>query len=398
MRFRSFSLVKEELLFFLEHKVEQVKFIDRTFNANHEHALGIWKLLKEHDNGITNFHFEIAADILSREELELLVTLRPGLVQLEIGVQSTNEVTIDAIKRSMNLDKLEYAVNRINRAQNIHQHLDLIAGLPYEDYESFHKSFNHVYQMRPHQLQLGFLKVLKGSRMYAEAEKFGIVCQSEPPYEVLFTNWLSYKDVIRLKKVEAMVELFYNSNQFCNTMQMMVYLSGDAFELYEKLAEFFERNGYFTMSVRRMYYYEIILSYAEQYLPDYRELIQESLIYDCYLRENMKSRPEFAPCQDSKKDAIREIYSFAISEGLLYQYEGYDRKQVIRMTHLEFFRYPVWKENPEDKMRKMKNRIPVIFQYEKRNPLTLNGEIIILTERGNYERQTDKGDTGNTGS
>ena len=194
LRFRDIEVVKKELQFFLDQKVPQVKFIDRTFNCNHQHAMEIWSYIQEHDNGITNFHFEISADLLNGEELALLAKMRPGLVQLEIGVQSTNLQTLEAVRRHTNLDKLRHAVVRIHSEYNIHVHLDLIAGLPYEDMGSFIRSFNDVYSMRPQQLQLGFLKVLKGSYLEEMAQTYGIVYQSCPPYEVLYTIWLSYGD------------------------------------------------------------------------------------------------------------------------------------------------------------------------------------------------------------
>lgn len=164
--------------------------------------MAIWRYIKEHDNGITNFHFEIAADILNEEELELVNSLRPGAIQMEIGVQSTNLQTIEEIDRVMDVDKLAKIVERIHQGHNVHVHLDLIAGLPYEDYESFAHSFNDVYAMKPEQLQLGFLKVLKGSKMHDNAERYGLQYTSCPPYEVLFTKWISYDEILRLKQIE----------------------------------------------------------------------------------------------------------------------------------------------------------------------------------------------------
>lgn len=184
--------------------------------------MGIWQFIKEHDNGVTNFHFEIAADILDEEQLSLLETLRPGLIQLEIGVQSTNDTTIDAINRRMDLKMVSENVARIKKkTDNIHQHLDLIAGLPFEDYTSFGNSFNDVYAMKPDQLQLGFLKVLKGSYMEEVSKEYGIIYKAKPPYEVLYTKWLPYDDVIRLKGVEEMAEVYYNSGQFKETLAFL---------------------------------------------------------------------------------------------------------------------------------------------------------------------------------
>lgn len=248
VRLRDLALVKEELQFFLDQKVPQVKFIDRTFNCNHQHAMEIWKYIQEHDNGITNFHFEISADLLNGEELALLAKMRPGLVQLEIGVQSTNLQTLEAVRRHTNLDKLRHAVVRIHSEYNIHVHLDLIAGLPYEDMGSFIRSFNDVYSMRPQQLQLGFLKVLKGSYLEEMAQTYGIVYQNCPPYEVLYTKWLSYGDIIRLKRVEEMVELYYNSNQFTHLIPVLQSRFENPFAMYDKLADFYHKKD--ILSIR----------------------------------------------------------------------------------------------------------------------------------------------------
>ena len=343
VRFRDMDMVKRELQFFLDHRVKQVKFVDRTFNCNHEHAMEIWRYLYEHDNGVTNFHFEISADILQKEEIELLNRFRPGLAQLEIGVQSVNPHTLRAICRGMDMEKLEKNVAAIHEGGNVHQHLDLIAGLPFEDYASFGNSFNRVYRMRPEQLQLGFLKVLKGSEMRERAQEYGIRCLEEPPYEVLCTKWLSYEDMLRLKQIEEMVELYYNSGQFTHTMPFLERAFGNPFAMYETLAEFYARNGYLAAGPARVHRYRILLAFASEYdgarLAVYREL----LTYDMYLRENMKSRPEFAADLSLYKDIVRSFYKREEQErALLPDYRPYDWKQMAKMTHMEPFSYPVW--------------------------------------------------------
>ena len=232
LRFRDTETVKKELQFFIDNKVPQVKFVDRTFNCKHDHAMAIWKYINEHDNGVTNFHFEISADLLREEELQEMSTMRPGLIQLEIGVQSTNPDTIKAIHRTMDFEKLKGIVDRIHSFGNIHQHLDLIAGLPYEDYDSFRNSFNDVYALKPQQLQLGFLKVLKGSHMMEMCREYGIVYKTQEPYEVLSTKWLDYDHVLKLKTVENMVEVYYNSGQFQNTLEYLENFFQDACLLY----------------------------------------------------------------------------------------------------------------------------------------------------------------------
>ncbi len=343
VRLRDFEMVQKELQFFLDNKVKQVKFVDRTFNCNHEHAQKIWRYILEHDNGVTNFHFEIAADLLNEEELAILRKMRPGLVQLEIGVQSTNPKTLGAIHRVMNVEKLAQVVDFINQGRNVHQHLDLIAGLPYEDYESFGRSFDRVYAMKPEQLQLGFLKVLKGSEMCERAEEYGTHYTDKPPYEVLFTNWLSFEEVLRLKRIEEMVELYYNSNQFVHTLPFLVQVFETPFGMYEELASFYERKSYFVNSPARSYRYQVLLEFAVEYDGAHEDIYRELLTYDMYLRENLKSRPEFARDLTEHKEAMRSFYRREEeTRQYLPRYEAYDSKQLARMTHLEPFSFPVW--------------------------------------------------------
>lgn len=341
LRFRDLELVKKELQFFLDHRVPQVKFVDRTFNCKHEHAMTIWKYILEHDNGETNFHFEISADLLREEEMELMSQMRPGLIQLEIGVQSTNPETIRAIHRHMDLKKLEHCVNRVHSFRNIHQHLDLIAGLPYEDYDTFHQSFNDVYQMKPDQLQLGFLKVLKGSLMQKEAEGYGIVYKEKEPYEVLSTNWLTYGEVLKLKMVESMVEVYYNSGQFWHTLEYLVPFEKDAFTFYEKLGSFYEKKGYSEISHSRMRRYEILLEYLQEETDVPTEVAAQKMLYDLYLREKLKKRPVFAPDQKQYETAV-------------WNYRK--NNQVSKTAHIEVF----------------ENGTVILFDYEKRDPLSKN--------------------------
>ena len=341
LRFRDLELVKKELQFFLDHKVPQVKFVDRTFNCKHEHAMAIWKYILEHDNGVTNFHFEVSADLLRDEEMDLMAKMRPGLIQLEIGVQSTNQETIRAIHRHMDLDKLERCVDRVHSFRNIHQHLDLIAGLPYEDYDTFHRSFNDVYQMKPDQLQLGFLKVLKGSLMKEEAEKYGIVHKEKEPYEVLSTKWLPYGDVLKLKAVESMVEVYYNSGQFQHTLEYLVPLAKDAFTFYESLGAFYEKKGYSEISHSRMRRYEILLEYLQEETDVSVEKASQKMLYDLYLREKLKKRPSFAPDQ--------KVYETAI-------WDYRKANHIPKTAHIEVFA----------------DGRAVLFDYERRDPLSNN--------------------------
>ena len=374
VRFRSLDLVLPELQFFLDHKVPQVKFVDRTFNCKREHTLGIWRYLVEHDNGITNFHFEVSADIFDEEELELIGKMRPGLIQLEIGVQSTNPDTIREIHRHMDLVKLKRAVDRVYDYRNTHQHLDLIAGLPYENYESFMRSFDDVYRMRPDQLQMGFLKVFKGSYMEEQVAAYDLKYRGIPPYEVLSTKWLPYSDVIRLKGVEDMVEVYYNSGQFPATMKLLEKRFQRPSEIFVDLAEYYEKNGLTGISHSRLARYEILYRFLEEDMrEEERDLVtaakvpetgqpsladfRDSLMYDLYVRENIKSRPSFASDQSPYKKEVREFF-MAEEENpkWLTDYAGFDSRQMAKMAHLEH----------------MEDGTFVLFDYKKRDPLSGN--------------------------
>lgn len=376
VRLRDLDLVKKELQFFLDVKVPQVKFIDRTFNCNRDHACEVWQYILDNDNGITNFHFEISADILTDRELSILEKMRPGLVQLEIGVQSTNPETIKEINRVMNVDKLREVVARIHSFKNIHQHLDLIAGLPFEDFTTFQKSFNDVYFMKPEQLQLGFLKVLKGAKMWEKAQEYGIAYTEKPPYEVLFTNWITYEEILKLKQVEEMVEMYYNSNQFTYTLAMLEQEFETPFKLYEALADYYEEKGYALQNPARSYRYQILLDFCIEKAPEKENMYREILTFDIYLREKMKTRPAFAKSQDPLKDISREIYQKEEeTRELLPAYAEYNSKQLSKMTHLEEFEYSVWKQSD---CKKLTENQLIIFDYNERNPLNAEAKIILL--------------------
>ena len=363
VRFRSLDLVMKELDYFLERKVPQVKFVDRTFNCKKSHALAIWRYLLEHDNGVTNFHFEISADLIDEEELEVMEQMRPGLIQLEIGVQTTNPDTITEIRRKMNLDRLKQVVDKINGFHNIHQHLDLIVGLPYENYERFCQSFDDVYWMRPEQLQLGFLKVLTGSYMAEKTQDYGLLYHQEPPYEVLATKWLDYGQVLRLKAVEDMVEVHYNSGQYTETLREMEQHWASPYAMFEALADYYERLGYTGIAINRLTRYEILFGFLQETEPEKTERYRDLLTYDLYLRENIKSRPAFLRDESPWKTLRREFFQGEEKEPkYLKGYEGYDSRQMAKMAHLEVFG---------------DGRV-VVFDYKNRDPLTYNAKAFLI--------------------
>ena len=414
VRFRDLELVKEELCYFLDARVPQVKFVDRTFNCKKSHAMAIWKFIQEHDNGITNFHFEIAADLLGEDEMELLAKMRPGLVQLEIGVQTTNTQTLEAIRRKTDLQEIQRITARINQGRNVHQHLDLIAGLPYEGMDSFRRSFNDVYAMEPEQLQLGFLKVLKGSYMEEMASAYGLTYSSIPPYEVLSTRWLSYDGILELKEVEDMVEVYYNSRQFTCTLKAFEKQFTSPYDMFYFMGEYYRNRGLAGISHNRIARYEILFDiikerlilfggqtydvighagnaavYADDmsrphcpkqqaklaepvHLDDtpQRELetYRDLLMTDLYLRENVKSRPGFARDQSAFKAQIKDFFiKEEKAPRYLTDYKGYDSRQMSKMAHVEA----------------MADGTLVLFDYRNRDSLTYNARACVIDKTDN---------------
>lgn len=373
VRMRSLPKVFDEIQFFLDHRVKQVKFVDRTFNCSHEHAYQIWEYIWKNDNGVTNFHFEISGDLLAEEDFELFQEFRPGLIQLEIGVQSTNRMVIKEIRRRTDLSRLAYNVSRIRKAGNIHRHLDLIAGLPYEDIDSFGRSFNEVYAMAPDQLQLGFLKVLKGSYMEEQADGYGIEYAECPPYEVLSTRWLSYDDIIILKQVEEMVEIYYNSFQFQAAMALLEQCHANAFEMFADMGKYYDVNGYFDMKHSRVARYEILWEYVRKYFPERENEFRQALTYDLYLRDYVKSPPSFV--RQRSREYVEWVHAFLEKEAaqpeLLCGYDGYTAKQLFHMVYVDEFTLDPELLLEQKKISTCRPRT-YVFDYRKRNPLNHN--------------------------
>ncbi|MBR5508840.1 MAG: B12-binding domain-containing radical SAM protein [Lachnospiraceae bacterium] len=339
VRYRSLDLVKKELSCFLDAQIPQVKFVDRTFNCHPSRTKELWQWMIDHDNGITNFHFEVAADLITEEELALMSRMRPGLIQLEIGVQSTNPDTVRKIDRTMDIQKVADVVAKVKSFGNIHQHLDLIAGLPEEDLESFKRSFDDVFRMEPEQLQLGFLKVLKGAKMHQKALEYGISYHTQPVYEVLATRWISYTEILLLKGVEEMVEVYYNSHQFERTIQELLKRYESPFDFFHELALYYEGKGYAKISHSRMARYDILREFLQD--KGWKEnIFDQCMVYDLYARENLKSRPVFAAELSPYKEQLKQY-----------------TREYGRQVHVEVF-------EQED------GPVFVMFDYRRRNPLT----------------------------
>lgn len=376
VRFRNLSLVKKELSFFLDNKVKQVKFIDRTFNCDRQRARQIWQYLCDNDNGITNFHFEISADLIEQEDLDIFKRMRPGLIQLEIGLQTTNTRSIQEIRRIMDIDKLKSNMLAINEMGNIHQHLDLIAGLPYEDYNSFVESFNAAYAMKPNQLQLGFLKVLKGSYMEEQVKEYGLIYRDEQPYEVLATKWISYEEILVLKNIEEMVEVYYNSDQFQHTVAYMEGFFDTPFELYKDLADFYEKKTVQGIGYKREARYELLREFFKEHVGDDLLIFDSLLIFDYYLRENAKNRPSWSGCEPIDKNVYNDFFKNGGNDELSLVKEGYDSKVASRCMHIEPIagKASFWIDG-----NNRESTCYVVFDYEKRNPLSRDAGYTIIS-------------------
>lgn len=362
LRFKSLEKVFRELGILLDKKVPQVKFVDRTFNCRREHASAIWRYITEHDNGVTNFHFEISADLLTEEDLKLMSLMRPGLIQLEIGVQTVYEPTIREIRRTMDLPRLKERVERIHKGGNIHQHLDLIAGLPFEHYETFQRSFNEIYALRPQQLQLGFLKVLKGSYMYEQAGNYGLISQTKPPYEVYATKWLTYDNILDLKLTEEMVEVYYNSSQYRMSLGVLETCFATPYEMFWRLGNFYQEKECMDRKFSRMGRCMMLLEFAEKNCPECMADLEQGLLFDLYARENMKSRPAWAEDLSSFKAAQMSYLREKKKDKKYCHFERFDR------AFLEKYGERVLQEIQREEGEQ--GKVWLLFDYEKRDPLT----------------------------
>lgn len=309
VRFRSIEKVLEELQFFIDKKVKLVKFVDRTFNCNTKHSMAIWEYLINADTD-THFHFEISADILKNQEIELLRKAPLDRFQFEVGVQTTNDDVLRNINRFVNFSDIKEKVEELLSIKNIKQHLDLIAGLPGEDYESFVRSFNDVHSIQPEEIQLGFLKLLKGSAMREESSKYDMKFSPYPPYEILSTNKISYEEILILKKVEEVVDKYYNSQKFNNTLKYFYKKYQESYKFFYDLGMYFDKRGYFSKKIGNSEYYKVFLDFNKEILRDEDIYLKDILRYDYLTFNKKRGMPEFLRDSITKKEEeeIKEKY------------------------------------------------------------------------------------------
>ena len=345
VRYYSLDRVKKDLKRFLDSPIKLLKFVDRTFNLRKERYMEIWKfLLENYREGIT-FHFEINANIFDDETLDFLEKVPKGYFQFEIGVQSINPETMVAIKRNNILDKLAYNVRRISR--NIHLHLDLIAGLPYETYDIFKDSFNYVYNLKPEMIQLGFLKLLKGTQMYDEVEKYNYKYYSKPPYEVFSNKFISFGELVKLKNLEKMLDYYYNSEKFSYTCDFVIKNNFDsAFTFFEKIADYYDKKGYLKISHKEVALFNILYDfYVENNLKDL-DIFVEFLKYDYLALGKPGSYPEWLK---SNKDS--ELHNQLIKDS-----EFKSVREGHKNSELEEFKYNIFTNKREN--------INIFFNYK----------------------------------
>jgi len=325
VRFLNAQRIIEELDFFIKRKVKLLKFVDRTFNCNKKFAMEIWRFLIEL-NPDTKFHFEISADLLSEEEIKLLSTAPKGLFQFEVGVQTTNNEVLKNINRYVNFNEIKDKVCELKQINNIKQHLDLIAGLPGEDFISFKNSFNDVYSIGPEEIQLGFLKLLKGSKMREEAKEWGMVYSPEPPYEILKSNEISYAEIIDLKRVEEVLDKYYNSNKFQNILNYFIPKFESPFQFYYELGQFCYREGLLSRNISSADYYKVFIDFFEKNFKEDTLALKEIIKYD-YLKYNKKKWLPLFLNRETNKEVERNIKN-SIKDGKL---------EVFGNVHIEKF-------------------------------------------------------------
>lgn len=369
LRYFSIDRVKSDLKALIDSRVSQIKFIDRTFNANKKFAMEIMQFLMENDNDYTTYHFEVTAHLLTEDMLEFLKECKEGLFQFEIGVQTTNEKVLEAVGRRDDFSKLSYVVQKIASYRNIHQHLDLIAGLPYEDYNSFENSFNDVFNLGIEHLQLGFLKMIKGTGIRNNADEHEFRYKDYPPYEVLYNKYITYNEILKLKDIEEILERYFNSKNFVLSMRYIIhnYYKESPFKFFEDFATYFDKNGYFNMSQGKNQLYKILLDFYTEQINKNIELFTEIIKYDYISLGKTSNVPGFMS-KIEVEDFKNRCHLFLQNEENILKYiprfENTPAKQIIKHVHFEPFKYDILKLKENIKADLDKKESIVLFVYD----------------------------------
>jgi hypothetical protein len=368
VRFFSLERVFQDMEFFIKQNVKQVKFVDRTFNAKKQHYYPLMKFLAQQDCR-TNFHFEIAVDLLDEEVLEFLKTVPVGRFQLEIGVQSTYEPTLGAICRNNNWEKITHNIKELMSGNNIHLHLDLIIGLPYEDYWRFGQSFNDVYALKPHMLQIGFLKMLKGAGVRQMEKEHGYVYMYTAPYEVLANRYLSYEEICQLKIFEDIFEQTYNSGRFRYTFEFLIAQHGkNAFRFYHAFTTFWQSCKLHLVAHSTKALYEYLLAFCEQKGDNLTSICKEYMKFDALLSDRGTVRPEFLDWNNEKWNEEKTNFwrSTEVVHKYLPEYTFHTWREIKKKYHIEVFSFDVAEMSANVGQTELA-MVPILFSYEKDN-------------------------------
>ncbi|MCC0635931.1 B12-binding domain-containing radical SAM protein [Clostridioides sp. ES-S-0001-02] len=369
LRYFSLDRIKRDLKALIDARVSQIKFIDRTFNANKKVAMEIMDFLMKNDNGYTTYHFEVTAYLIDDKMLEFLADCKEGLFQFEIGVQSTNEKTLDAVGRRDDFKKLSHVVQTVASYRNIHQHLDLIAGLPYEDYESFENSFNDVFNLGIEHLQLGFLKMIKGTGMRKVADEHGFKYKDYAPYEFLYNNYISYEETLKLKDIEDVLERYYNSKNFVLSMRYIIgkFYKQSPFKFFETFAKYFDENGYFDLAQGKNQLYKILLDFYNEKINIDNDVFNDILKYDYISLGKTSNIPQFFNKLDVDDFKNRCHVFLQDNDNLstyLPNFVDKPAKHIIKYVHFEPFKFNIvdLKNNINTEIREEENI--VLFEYD----------------------------------
>lgn len=372
LRYFSIDRVKKDLKSLIDAKVSQIKFIDRTFNANRAFAKEIMNFLMENDNNYTTYHFEVTAHLLDEDMLNFLSKCKEGLFQFEIGVQTTNQQALDEVGRRDDFNKLSYVVKKIASFRNIHQHLDLIAGLPYEDYNSFENSFNDVFNLGIEHIQLGFLKMIKGTGVRNRALLHGYKYKDYAPYEILYNNYMNYDEILKLKDIEEILETYYNSKNFTLSMKYIIfnYYKESPFKFFEDFSTYFDENGYFDMSQGKNQLYKILLDFYEFKINKNLEIFRDVLKYDYISLGKTSNIPNFFD-KFELEDFKNRCHIFLQDEDNLDKYlerfKNTPAKQIIKHVHFECFKFDIikLKEDINKDIEKIDNTVMFFYDDKK---------------------------------
>ncbi|AVD36020.1 B12-binding domain-containing radical SAM protein [Clostridioides difficile] len=369
LRYFSLERIKRDLKALIDARVSQIKFIDRTFNANRKVAMEIMDFLMKNDNGYTTYHFEVTAYLIDDKMLEFLADCKEGLFQFEIGVQSTNEKTLDAVGRRDDFKKLSHVVQTVASYRNIHQHLDLIAGLPYEDYKSFENSFNDVFNLGIEHLQLGFLKMIKGTGMRKVADEHGFKYKDYAPYEFLYNNYISYEETLKLKDIEDILERYYNSKNFVLSMRYIIgrFYKQSPFKFFEVFAKYFDENGYFDLAQGKNQLYKILMDFYNEKINIDNDVFNDILKYDYISLGKTSNIPQFFNKLDVDDFKNRCHVFLQDNDNLstyLPSFVDKPAKHIIKYVHFEPFRFNVvdLKNDINTEIREAEN--VVLFEYD----------------------------------